>query len=76
MEPILRRLASHQINLEYIADYLLVAGSTSELATENCAYAGVRRLLPGSMLHWTQSTGDTHTHRYWNWLERLTRPWY
>jgi len=74
MRPILNRLPSCEVNLEYIADYLLVAGSQSELPSEACVYQGVRRLRPATLLSWDAGGREVRCHPYWNWLERLTVP--
>ena len=74
MEPLLDQLSSRAINLEYIADYLLVVGSQSELPSEHCVYQGIRRLLPGSILTWNSTENQVRTRSYWNWLHRLIHP--
>jgi asparagine synthase (glutamine-hydrolysing) len=74
MRPHLDRLPSWDLNLDYVADYLLVAGSQSELPSEACVYQGVRRLRPATMLSWHAASREVSCHAYWNWLERLADP--
>lgn len=74
MAPLLERFGSRSINYDYIADYLLVAGSQSELPSEYCVYQGINRLLPGSILSWSKINGQVRCRRYWNWLNRLVYP--
>jgi asparagine synthase (glutamine-hydrolysing) len=74
MRPLLRLLPRHSLDLDYLADYLLVNGSQSELPSERCVYQGIHRLLPGSMLSVSFPARKTERRVYWRWLDRLVDP--
>jgi asparagine synthase (glutamine-hydrolysing) len=74
MRPLLDSLPSCEVNPEYLADYLLVAGSQSELPSENCVFRGIHRLQPASVLHWDATTRSLRCEGSWNWLDHLTDP--
>lgn len=74
MRPLLDRLPTRELNLDYLADYLLVEGSQSELPSEQCVYRGVNRLRPAVLLSWGADSRTVRRHGEWNWLEHLTDP--
>jgi asparagine synthase (glutamine-hydrolysing) len=74
MRPLLDRLPSREVNPDYLADYVLVAGSQSELPGEACVYRGIHRLRPGVLLHWDAATSNVRQEGGWNWLDHLTDP--
>jgi asparagine synthase (glutamine-hydrolysing) len=74
MRPLIDRLPSREVNPEYLADYLLVAGSQSELPGEACVYRGVHRLRPATLLTWDAATGTVRRRGEWDWLEQLSDP--
>jgi asparagine synthase (glutamine-hydrolysing) len=74
MRPLLDRLPSHAVNPDYLADYVLVAGSQSELPGEACVYRGIHRLRPGLLLQWDAATRHVRQEGGWNWLDHLTDP--
>jgi asparagine synthase (glutamine-hydrolysing) len=71
---LLRFLPRADLDPEYLADYLLVCGSLSELATERTVYRGVRRLAPGGLLEVRPDRNRVERRLYWDWREHLEDP--
>ncbi|MFM9961703.1 MAG: asparagine synthase-related protein, partial [Planctomycetaceae bacterium] len=51
LEPIVSGLSSRQLNLEYVADFLMLpAAAMDEVVSTHCVWNGIERLLPGALL--------------------------
>jgi len=74
MRPLLDRLPSCALNPDYLADYVLVAGSQSELPSETSVYRGIHRLRPATLLHWDAATRSLRLEAGWDWLAHLSDP--
>jgi asparagine synthase (glutamine-hydrolysing) len=74
MRPLLDLLPSRVLNLDYVADFLMMPGQRNEGPNEACAYSGIHRVLPGTILSLHTSTGYVERRAYWNWLARLKDP--
>ncbi len=74
MEPLLRA-RSPTLNLDFLAEYLsLPSLAIQELPIEACAYAGVRRVMPGCVLGMDVTSGSVRVQSSWDWLERIADP--
>jgi asparagine synthase (glutamine-hydrolysing) len=74
LRPLLGWLPSRSLDLDYLAEYLMVPGPVNERAGEHCAYEGIRRVRAGSIVSIRASDRHVGHHVYWNWLERLIDP--
>jgi asparagine synthase (glutamine-hydrolysing) len=74
IEPLVDFLPSRALNPEHFADFLMMPGPRNEVPGELCAYEGVHRVLPGSIVNIHVPTGHVERHTYWNWLSRLQDP--
>jgi asparagine synthase (glutamine-hydrolysing) len=71
---LLNRLPRRSLDQEYLADYLMMPWPVDERRTEQCAFQGVQRVLPGTVVCADLATGRVARHVYWDWLERMTDP--
>jgi asparagine synthase (glutamine-hydrolysing) len=75
MQPLLQYLPGRSLNLDYVAEYLAVPGSWAhEVVTQQCAYHGIHRVLPGHILKANSRGGAVQQYPYWNWSERMVNP--
>jgi len=75
MGPLLDLLPSRTLDREYLAEYLMSPGfSTEEPADGRCVYEGIQRVLGGSLAVCQVPTGKVEQRRYWDWLERRVDP--
>jgi asparagine synthase (glutamine-hydrolysing) len=71
IRPLLGLLTSRSLNLDYLAEFLMLSGPVQELPSEHCAYKGIYRLLPGTTISLQVSTGQVEQRTHWNWQEHL-----
>jgi asparagine synthase (glutamine-hydrolysing) len=74
LQPLLDRLPQRILALDYLAEFLMIPGPVNERASERCAYEGIHRLCPGSLLSVETDRGNIEQHVYWHWLERVVDP--
>lgn len=75
MRPLLERLPRRSLNLDYVAEFLMLPSSdVQELGCESCAFEGIRRVLAGSVVNICIPGGRIEQHRFWNWLESIVDP--
>jgi asparagine synthase (glutamine-hydrolysing) len=75
LRPLLRVLPGRALDGDYLADYLaLPRCSEAEVGNERCAYRGVRRVLPGSVVGLDTATGGVRQQASWDWLEHAEDP--
>lgn len=67
-------LPSRTLNLEYVADFLMMPGQRNELSGAQCAYEDIARVAPGTALRIEVDSEQVTEHRYWDWLAHLQRP--
>ncbi len=67
-------LPSRSINVDHLADFLMLPSSGNERTAEACAYEGVQRVLPDTILKVEAGTGSVTPENYWNWLDRIVDP--
>jgi asparagine synthase (glutamine-hydrolysing) len=72
--PLLTLLPQRVLNADYIAEYLMLPGQMQELPSEQCVYAGISRLMPGTVITMHVPTQRVHLQRYWQWLEKMVEP--
>ena len=74
LKPLLDLLPTRSINVDHLADFLMLPSSGNERAAEACAYEGVHRVLPDTILKVGAGTGSVTRENYWNWLDRIVDP--
>jgi asparagine synthase (glutamine-hydrolysing) len=75
MGPLLDSPASHTLNQEYLADYLMSSGVTlEESADGRTVYQGIHRVLSGSIVVFHLPGAKMEQRRYWDWPERQVDP--
>jgi asparagine synthase (glutamine-hydrolysing) len=75
LRPLLRRLPRQALNLDHLAEFLMLpCCSIEEPVSEGCAYEGVKRVVPGSMVRVQLATGEVTREVYWDWRERMVDP--
>lgn len=67
-------LPQRTLNLDYVADFLMMPGQRNELSGARCAYEGISRVAPGTALRIEVDSGQVTEHRYWDWWVHLQRP--
>ena len=77
LPPLVELLPRREINLSFIADFLMLPGSNGEeLPTQQTVYEGINRLAPGSILtiHRTAKAPKIEQRIYWDWCRHITTP--
>lgn len=71
---LLRLTKQYTLNMEYFADFLTRPATRSEGTGEDCAYTGIHRVLPGTIVTLQPEPLSTETRTYWHWLENSRDP--
>jgi asparagine synthase (glutamine-hydrolysing) len=74
LKPLLDLLPNRSINVDHLADFLMLPSSGNERAAEASAYEGVQRVLPDTILKVEAGAGTVTRENYWNWLDRIVDP--
>jgi asparagine synthase (glutamine-hydrolysing) len=75
LRPLLGLLPDRSLNLDYLAEFLMLPGASfSELDSEHCAYEGIRRVRAGSLVQMQLPNGHLEQDTYWNWLDKMVDP--
>ena len=74
LRPLLQLLPARKVSLDHLADFLVRPPSNGERAAQGCAYEGVHRLTPDTMLRIELDTGRVAQERCWSWLEQAVDP--
>ncbi len=70
LEALTHLQAGRAVDPEFLAEFLMWPNPHTELPCERTAFAGVRRLLPGTILE-LNADGAVQRHRYWDWEARV-----
>jgi asparagine synthase (glutamine-hydrolysing) len=62
------------LDLEYVAEFLMLPGQVQEVSSERSVYESVQRLAAGSFLAFDYANGVARTQTFWNWCDHLTDP--
>lgn len=62
------------LNEDYFAEFLMMPIQRDEGSSESCAYAGIRRILPGTMVTLKSCPNSVERHRYWQWFDQIKDP--
>jgi asparagine synthase (glutamine-hydrolysing) len=73
MKPLIDRLPSSAINLDHLADFLVLPTSGNERNAEACAYQNVQRVMPDSIVKIEVATGRVSRETCWSWPEKLAQ---
>jgi asparagine synthase (glutamine-hydrolysing) len=74
MRPLLDLVPKRRLDLDYLAEFLVLPfGATQELHAEQCAYAGVQRVLAGTRLEVSPGASPKSV-RWWDWLAQMEQP--
>lgn len=71
---LLKLIPKRSVDLEYLAEYLMLPGQVQEVNSERSVYQGIQRLPAGSILSVLVTARRIERHVYWNWLDRLIDP--
>jgi asparagine synthase (glutamine-hydrolysing) len=74
LHDLLPLLPRRTLNLDYVADFITLAGQRNELAGPRCVYEGIHRVAPGSVVRIEPDSGRVTEHRYWDWLAQRQTP--
>lgn len=75
LRPLLDLLPQRTLNLDYVADFLMLPGTDAQqLAGEDCAFQGIRRIGAGSLARVKISNGRVEQRTFWHWPEQLVEP--
>jgi asparagine synthase (glutamine-hydrolysing) len=75
LRVLLDRLPTRAINRDYLAEFLMLPGcGTQELYYEACAYQGIQRILPGTLLAVDVAKGAAQVSRWWDWSGKIEEP--
>ncbi|HEY1349624.1 MAG TPA: asparagine synthase-related protein [Ktedonobacteraceae bacterium] len=74
LPPLCALLPQRVLNEEYVAAFIMMQAPRDEGADEQCAYAGIERVLPGSMVIAGADSEQVEHHVYWDWLAHLVDP--
>jgi asparagine synthase (glutamine-hydrolysing) len=75
LRPLLQLLPHRSLNLDHAAEFLATPGLwVEEVVTDHCAYEGIHRVLPGSLVQAPLSGGPVQQQMYWDWVERMVDP--
>lgn len=71
LQPLIDLIGRQYLNLNYLAEFLMVPGPVNERSDESCVYEGISRVLPGSFIKF--NTRHRHIDRviYWNWTDKI-----
>jgi asparagine synthase (glutamine-hydrolysing) len=62
------------LNEAYIAEFLMLQAARNEGSTEQCAYAQISRVLPGTMIIASVDTHEIKRYSSWDWLGQIHDP--
>lgn len=62
------------LNEEYLAEFVMMQAPRNEGKSEQCVYAGVHRILPGTMIIARGASEDIERYMYWDWLKHIEDP--
>jgi asparagine synthase (glutamine-hydrolysing) len=63
------------LNFNYLAEFLMLpGGGVPEMPGEECVYAGIHRVQPGSMIHVDVPSRRITREVYWKWLDQMVDP--
>src|SRR5262249_56916124 len=74
LQPLLARLAHRALDLEYVGALLVHAGQRNEGGSERCAYEGVSRVLPGTVVSLDPDNGRVERCATWDWEAHIVHP--
>lgn len=75
LRPLLALLPNRTVDLDYIADFIMLPGcSFREVDSEHSVFAGIRRVLAGTLVELDVHNGRMRRHRYWNWIDHVEAP--
>lgn len=74
LRQLLRLLPGHTLDLEYLADYLMLPSGMGEVQGCRCAYEGATRVQAGTVVSFVSPDRDPYRLAYWNWLDQLESP--
>jgi asparagine synthase (glutamine-hydrolysing) len=74
LRPLLDWLGRRELSAEFLADFLMRSGPGEEAPTERCAYEGVHRVLPGTMVVVDTRARVARRHAFWDWQQHIQDP--
>jgi asparagine synthase (glutamine-hydrolysing) len=74
LPPLCALLPQRVLNEGYVAEFIMMQAPRDEGTDEQCVYAGVQRVLPGTMLIAEADSEPVERHVYWDWLAHLVDP--
>jgi asparagine synthase (glutamine-hydrolysing) len=74
LQPLLALLPRRELNCEYFAHFIMMPLQATEATAEACAYTGIQRVLPGTIVTLGGLTARVRRDRYWCWADRIDDP--
>lgn len=75
MSPLLALLPRRSLNLDYVAEFLMLPSSdVQQLTSDACAFEGVHRVQAGSIASVCIPGGQVEQRSFWSWPERIIEP--
>lgn len=62
------------LNEEYLAEFVMMQGPRNEGRGEQCVYAGIHRVLPGTMIIASAGSEEIERCVYWDWSKHIEDP--
>lgn len=70
LRTLAQTLPAHDLDLEFLAEFLVTPFGRAELPTERTAFQGIQRVRPGTVVAFGLG-GRVETRRYWDWSSRI-----
>lgn len=74
LSPLLAVRPRRVLSLDYCADFLMMPAPRNEGSGESCAYEGIQRVLPGSLVTLCLANETATRRTYWSWSEHVADP--
>jgi asparagine synthase (glutamine-hydrolysing) len=74
LQPLCALLPQCVLNEEYCAEFVMLQAPRGEMNSEQCAFIGIHRVLPGTMVIANADANTIESRTYWDWHERIKDP--
>jgi len=74
IRPLRAMLSQCLLNEAYLAEFVMMQAPRNEGSNEQCVYAGIHRVLPGTMVITRADTEAVERRVYWDWLKQIKDP--
>jgi asparagine synthase (glutamine-hydrolysing) len=74
LRPLCALLPQCLLNEAYFAEFVMMQAPRNESGSEQCAYVGIQRVLPGTMAIARADSEAIERRVYWDWLKHIKDP--